>query len=125
MKNQSLACSRKAAKNLSVAILVIASSFSFSLPSFAESLKELSLETNDFAVKVYRQGQNNQLNINIWDIKNKSSVANAQEIKKAEITVTKEVIQKEEDQGIAKIWLTPLANSLFVFLLVVFLAVFI
>jgi hypothetical protein len=95
------------------------------LPSFAESLKELSLETNDFAVKVYRQGLNNQLNINIWDIKNKSSVANAQEIKKAEITVTKEVIQKEEDQGIAKIWLTPLANSLFVFLLVVFLAVFI
>ena len=128
MKNQSLAFSRKAAKNLSVAILVIASSFSFSFPSFAESLKELSLETNDFAVKVYRQGQNNQLNINIWDIKNKSSVANAQEIKKAEMTVSKDVSQKEEKQDenpwleIAKIVLTPLSNSLSVFLLVVVLA---
>jgi hypothetical protein len=74
MKNQSLAFSRKAAKNLSVTILVITSSFSFSFPSFAESLQELSLETNDFAVKVYRQGQNNQLHINIWNTKNKSKL---------------------------------------------------
>ncbi len=125
MKKQSLAFSMKAAKKFSVAILLIASLLSFSFPSFAESLKELSLETDDFAVKVYRQRQNNQLSIDIWDIKNKHSIANAQEIKKAEMTVIKDVTPKEEDQEIARIWLTPLANSLSTFLLIVFLTLFI
>ncbi len=112
-------------KNISVAILlVIVSLFWLSSPSFAESLKELNVETSDFAVKVYRKGETEQIHLNIWDIKNKSSIANAQEVKKAEITVIKDVIQPEGNENanwlleIGKIFLLPLSNLIFVILLV-------
>lgn len=127
MKNQSLTFSRKTAKNLSAPILVIAFSFSFSCPSVAESLKELNLKTNDFTVRVYRQGQNNQLQIDIWDIKKQSFIVESQEVKEAEISFIKDMIQKEENQDenpwieIAKIVLPPLSNAVSIFLLVVVL----
>lgn len=91
MKMQLLTLSRKVAKSLSIASLVIASTFSLSFPSFAESLKDLSLETSDFAVRLYRQGDKKQLYINIWKREGKGFyVANASPVQKVEFTQEEE-----------------------------------
>lgn len=122
MKMQLLTLSRKVAKSLSIASLVIASTFSLSFPSFAESLKDLSLETSDFAVRLYRQGDKKQLYINIWKREGKGFyVANASPVQKVEFTQEEEKFWLE----IGKIILPPLSNFFLIFCLVVALFIFI
>lgn len=122
MKMQLLTLSIKVAKSLSIASLVIASTFSLSFPSFAESLKDLSLETSDFAVRLYRQGDKKQLYINIWKREGKGFyVANASPVQKVEFTQEEEKFWLE----IGKIILPPLSNFFLIFCLVVALFIFI
>lgn len=122
MKMQLLTLSRKVAKSLSIASLVIASTFSLSFPSFAESLKALSLETSDFAVRLYDQGDKKQLYINIWKREGKGFyVANASPVQKVEFTQEEEKFWLE----IGKIILPPLSNFFLIFCLVVALFIFI
>lgn len=122
MKMQLLTLSRKVAKSLSIASLVMVSTFSLSFPSFAESLKDMSLETSDFAVRLYRQGDKKQLYINIWKREGKGFyVANASPFQKVEFTQEEEKFWLE----IGKIILPPLSNFFLIFCLVVALFIFI
>ncbi|BAY09173.1 hypothetical protein [Calothrix sp. NIES-2098] len=76
----SLIFSTNTPKSLSVAIIV--GIFSLMLPcsSWAETPKQLILETNDLAMRVYTQDNNDQLYINIWDKKSQSFLANINQI---------------------------------------------
>jgi hypothetical protein len=80
----SLMASRIITKSLPAAILVSISSLSFPGLSLAESvsLEEIKLESqiNGLVVKVYAQGNNDRLYMNIWDNNSKSFVANANQI---------------------------------------------
>ncbi|BAY13097.1 hypothetical protein [Calothrix sp. NIES-2098] len=124
MTIQSLTLSRKVTKSLSIASLVIASTFSLSLPSVAQSLQDLNLETSDFVVRLYHQDWQQQLYKNIDDKKTKDRgvyVTNTSPVQRIELT------QKDGNSWleIEKIILPPLSNLIFILFLVIILYFFI
>ena len=98
----SLIFSKNTIRNVSVAFLISSFCLSLPCPSFAETSKGLILENNDVAVRVYTQGDDDQLYMNIWDKNSKSFVANANKIP---VNVSQVKINSNDDW--IKLWGIP------------------